>query len=182
MSSLVTTAAPVNYDNENNNTPKEKPIKQQSKAQTYKNKPKKIDKAMLEDLYNNDSDDELPMGDFTPVQKPLHNLQMTTNSPSYIPNDMPVNSPKDFGQLNNTMSANYHQQYIDNYNKAIQSTTISNPNNELLKKLDNILFLLEEQKEEQTHLITEELILYVFLGVFIIYVLDSFVKVGKYVR
>ena len=61
---------------------------------------------------NNDSDDELPMGDFTPVQKPLHNLHMTTNSPSYTPNDMPVNSPKDFGQLNNTMSANYHQQYM----------------------------------------------------------------------
>ena len=54
--------------------------------------------------------------------------------------------------------------------------------NELLKKLDNILFLLEEQRESEKHLITEELILYVFLGVFIIYVLDCFVKAGKYVR
>ena len=59
---------------------------------------------------------------------------------------------------------------------------MSDANSELLKKLDNILYLLEEQKEEQSHLITEELILYVFLGVFVIYVLDSFVRVGKYVR
>ena len=41
---------------------------------------------------------------------------------------------------------------------------------------------MEEQRESEKHLITEELILYVFLGIFIIYVLDSFVRVGKYTR
>ena len=58
----------------------------------------------------------------------------------------------------------------------------SDSNYELLKKLDNILYILEEQHEEKLSYITEELILYVFLGVFIIFMLDSFVKVGKYSR
>ena len=53
------------------------------------------------------------------------------------------------------------------------SPSIDN-NSELLKKLDNILHLLEEQQEEKTNLITEELILYVFLGIFVIYVLRFF--------
>ena len=55
-------------------------------------------------------------------------------------------------------------------------------NEELLKKIDNILFLLEEQRETRTNYVTEELILYVFLGIFVIYLVDSFVKVGKYIR
>ena len=55
-------------------------------------------------------------------------------------------------------------------------------NEELLKKIDNILFLLEEHRETRTNYVTEELILYVFLGIFVIYLVDSFVKVGKYIR
>ena len=85
--------------------------------------------------------------------------------------------------VGSTMSIDMYKEYINNYNNYVSPRPeINNTNNELLKKLDNILYLLEEQKEEQSHLITEELILYVFLGVFVIYVLDSFVRVGKYVR
>jgi aryl carrier-like protein len=42
--------------------------------------------------------------------------------------------------------------------------------------------LLEEQQHEQTQNITEEFILYGLLGVFMIYLVDSFTRVGKYVR
>ena len=42
--------------------------------------------------------------------------------------------------------------------------------------------LLEEQKDERTGNVTEEVILYSFLGIFIIFIVDSFVRVGKYVR
>ena len=55
-------------------------------------------------------------------------------------------------------------------------------NQELMTKLNYLIHLLEDQKEERVGSITEELVLYCFLGVFIIFVLDSFVKVGKYVR
>jgi hypothetical protein len=54
--------------------------------------------------------------------------------------------------------------------------------NKLLEKLNYMIHLLEEQQNEKTSNITEEFILYTFLGVFIIYIVDSFAKSGKYVR
>ena len=45
-----------------------------------------------------------------------------------------------------------------------------------------MIHLLEEQKDEKVNNITEELVLYCFLGVFIIFLIDSFTKVGKYIR
>ena len=53
---------------------------------------------------------------------------------------------------------------------------------ELERKLNYMIHLLEDQKDERVDGITEEIVLYCFLGVFIIFVLDSFAKVGKYVR
>ena len=52
----------------------------------------------------------------------------------------------------------------------------------VLEKLDKIIHLFEETNDEKTNHKGEELILYSFLGVFIIYVLDSFARIGKYVR
>ena len=37
-------------------------------------------------------------------------------------------------------------------------------------------------KDEKTSNVTEELVLYSFLGVFIIYIVDSFARAGKYAR
>jgi nitrate reductase NapE component len=45
-----------------------------------------------------------------------------------------------------------------------------------------MIHLLEEQQDIKTSHVTEELILYSFLGVFIIFIVDSFARVGKYVR
>jgi hypothetical protein len=42
--------------------------------------------------------------------------------------------------------------------------------------------LLEEKQDEKTNNVTEEVVLYSFLGIFIIFVIDSFARVGKYVR
>jgi hypothetical protein len=52
----------------------------------------------------------------------------------------------------------------------------------LMEKLNYMIRLLEEQQHEQTQNITEEFILYGLLGVFMIYLVDSFARVGKYVR
>jgi high-affinity K+ transport system ATPase subunit B len=58
-----------------------------------------------------------------------------------------------------------------------------NFNNELLlQKLNYMINLLEEQQDEKTNNVTEEVVLYSFLGIFIIFVVDSFARVGKYVR
>lgn len=55
-------------------------------------------------------------------------------------------------------------------------------NDVLLNKLNYMINLLEEQQDERTNNVTEEVVLYSFLGVFIIFVVDSFARVGKYVR
>ena len=41
---------------------------------------------------------------------------------------------------------------------------------------------LEDQQDEKTDNVTEELVLYLFLGVFVIFVVDSFARAGKYTR
>ena len=52
----------------------------------------------------------------------------------------------------------------------------------LMEKINYMIHLLEEQQNEKTNNVTEEFILYTFLGIFIIYVVDSFARAGKYVR
>lgn len=53
---------------------------------------------------------------------------------------------------------------------------------ELLEKLNHIILLFEDEREIKTNKKNEEIILYCFLGIFVIYVLDSFVSMGKYKR
>ena len=73
---------------------------------------------------------------------------------------------------------------LTNYGDGYFNTSpdIKYDNNKLLSKLDYIIHLLEEQHNEKTNYITEELILYLFLGIFILFVLDSFARASKYVR
>ena len=70
--------------------------------------------------------------------------------------------------------------YKMNHDNAMNSVE---PNQDLLlKKINYMISLLEDQQDEKTNNVTEEVILYSFLGIFIIFVVDSFAKVGKYVR
>ena len=59
---------------------------------------------------------------------------------------------------------------------------IKNKKDTMLEKLNYMIMLLEEQQNERTDHIMEELILYFFLGIFMIFMVDSFVRSGKYVR
>ena len=52
----------------------------------------------------------------------------------------------------------------------------------LTDKLNYVINLLEEQQDEKTNNVMEEVVLYSFLGIFIIFIVDSFARVGKYVR
>lgn len=67
----------------------------------------------------------------------------------------------------------------DNISRKIQNNHFDNP---MVDKLNYIINLLEEQQDQKTNNVTEEVILYSFLGVFIIFIVDGFTKVGKYVR
>jgi hypothetical protein len=70
------------------------------------------------------------------------------------------------------------------YNSANYNTTIdtSNSSDVLLQKLNYMITLLEEHQDERTNNVTEEVVLYSFLGIFIIFIADTFVRAGKYVR
>ena len=83
--------------------------------------------------------------------------------PGYAPGTNPVNKM-------------YHKM---NYN---MSTNEAPSQDVLLQKLNYMISLLEDQQDEKTNNVTEEVILYSFLGIFIIFIVDSFAKVGKYVR
>jgi hypothetical protein len=52
----------------------------------------------------------------------------------------------------------------------------------LLQKMNYMITLLEDQQDERTNNVTEEVVLYSFLGIFIIFIADTFVRAGKYVR
>ena len=55
-------------------------------------------------------------------------------------------------------------------------------NQELLNKMNKILEMFEDQKEIKTGQKNEEIVLYCFLGIFICYIMDSFVNIGRYSR
>jgi len=52
----------------------------------------------------------------------------------------------------------------------------------LMEKINYMIHMLENMESEKTANVTEEFVLYSFTGIFIIFVLDSFLKTGKYVR
>jgi hypothetical protein len=74
-----------------------------------------------------------------------------------------------------------NKQYY-NSNTSNMSSSGDNSNDLLLKKINYMINLLEEHQDERTSNVTEEVVLYSFLGIFIIFVVDSFSRVGKYVR
>jgi hypothetical protein len=73
--------------------------------------------------------------------------------------------------------------FYNNNNMQINESMYSGTQQDiLLQKLNYMINLLEEKQDERTNNVTEEVVLYSFLGIFIIFVVDSFARVGKYVR
>jgi hypothetical protein len=75
---------------------------------------------------------------------------------------------------------NYSSPFLPSLMSSSSTTNIEN--SILIEKLNYMIHLLEEQQDERTNNVTEEVILYCFLGVFMIFIVDSFTRVGKYVR
>lgn len=77
---------------------------------------------------------------------------------------------------------NYYSQSSESSSNYSSNNMSSDSNQVLIEKLNYMINLLEEQQDQKTGSVTEEVVLYSFLGVFIIFVVDSFARVGKYVR
>ena len=112
----------------------------------------------------------------------------------YIPNYNPnvnqtlqkaaYNTPSGYYPGVNAMSNGFltQSQPYTNMSGSYASGSGSGSQEALMQKLNYMIHLLEEQQDEKTGNVTEEVILYSFLGIFIIFIVDSFARVGKYVR
>ena len=72
-----------------------------------------------------------------------------------------------------------HHHHQQQHHQAMHPSSHSD---NVLEKLNYMINLLEENHDERTGNVTEEVVLYSFLGIFIIFIADSFARVGKYTR
>ena len=130
-------------------------------------KPSKVMQQMTESMMNKDEDEPA-----------------TSTKPRKYP--IPLDSQEGFNSLPKTYASDFYKQYVPYYSQTGSQlpNTTNNLNNrdQLLEKLNYMIHLLEEQKDEKTGHVMEEVILYSFLGVFIIFIVDSFARAGKYTR
>jgi hypothetical protein len=122
-----------------------------------------------------------------------------TPQPNYEGSDnLDLNDYTNYGD--NKTNEEYYKRVLPGYthikNPANKSYYANNNNNNnvnsqipetygqdiLLQKLNYMITLLEDQQDERTNNVTEEVVLYSFLGIFIIFIADTFVRAGKYVR
>ena len=121
-------------------------------------------------------------------------LTKTPNVSENNSNGYPVNVTKEsfkglnYSTISNNDNTGNNNEYIkpfityNNNQLNNEDNMIKHKKDTMLEKLNYMIMLLEEQQNERTDHIMEELILYFFLGIFMIFMVDSFVRSGKYVR
>jgi hypothetical protein len=72
-----------------------------------------------------------------------------------------------FSKLNTEKAANadyqnYFKSYVPYYSNTTNQANLHGSKDELMKKLNYMIHLLEETKDEKTQNVTEELVLYMF--------------------
>ena len=123
------------------------------------------------------------------VPKPMDNddLKLQELQSAYM-NDAQVRDyyrklVPNYNATNKNTNVEHNKQYNSSANSSANSSHVTSDSNQvLIEKLNYMINLLEEQQDQKTGSVTEEVVLYSFLGVFIIFVVDSFARVGKYVR
>jgi len=181
------------FNNEQNNNPIQK------KREGMRNKTlKRRDttrsnakvEAMLQKIHEGDDDNDDDDNNYQPplpssagIERIEHGMDQRMDEQQNIGNESPPSQQEAFTQLPSEYAKQYYQQYVPYFNQGSDDMSPTGVNkDELLTKLNQVIYLLEEQQNEKTGHVTEELILYSFLGIFIIFIVDSFARVGKYVR
>ena len=108
------------------------------------------------------------------------------NSKTLYSPDIPTSpqgavSNNTYNDTPSTYANQYYKQFIPYLNQG-SSEIPGQPKGELIEKINYIIDLLEDQQDYKTNSIFEDLILYAFLGIFVIFIVDSFAKSTKYVR
>ena len=178
-------------DNENENENSSKKISKRKNKTIKKRRTPKVEN-FLNGLQSMDDDDDSEglanfdsseINNFKPPPNPELNVKNDTTQENFIDNAV---SPESFSTLNESNPQNnyqnYYNSYVPYYNNATNNANLHGSKDELMKKLNYMIHLLEEHKDDKTNNVTEELVLYLFLGVFTIFVVDSFARAGKYTR
>ena len=185
MASSLSYSLLENYENINTKSASKR------KNKTIKKKSKKVEK-LLNGLASI-TDDENNLADFSDDLKQFPPQPELTKQPDPvkettidIEDDNDV-TPEAFSTMDTQTAANqnyqnYYNTYVPYYNTPTNNANLHGSKDELMKKLNYLIHLMEENKDEKTQNVTEELVLYMFLGVFTIFVVDSFARAGKYTR
>lgn len=113
----------------------------------------------------------------------LHNSNILYDDEEENMNMSDFEKIEDDNNFNHNVSANNNSYINQYYNEYItQPHQQQNVESELMQKINYMIRLLEENNDEKINNVNEEMILYCFLGVFMILMVDSFSRVGKYVR
>ena len=109
-----------------------------------------------------------------PVQsQTTKTLQRPPTSTNFSANPPPLEKTGDYRQVYNTPNHTYY---------TAPGAGVPKNDDKLWDRLSYIIHLLEEQQNERTEHVMEEYILYVLLGTFVIFVVDSFSRSGRYIR
>jgi hypothetical protein len=120
--------------------------------------------------------DLLPKNNLQPNVKPLFQNNGIASGMGYVANEPSL------GTYNNYKTSYEPTQISHKPYYAKMGLGNGALDDKLMEKINYMIHLLEEQQNEKSNNVTEEFILYTFLGIFIIYVVDSFARAGKYVR
>jgi hypothetical protein len=162
---------------------------------------------LLDKLTSSDDDDNNnKMGDFKPLSPPKINSNSDYSDDTEIKQYIPpvpkysggAASANILGEMKNYGANDTHSQTLSNYNQSYNNKPIaasspyyakmgitgasSSGDTQLMEKINYMIHLLEDQQHEKTANITEEFLLYTFMGVFVIFIVDSFARAGKYTR
>ena len=125
-----------------------------------------------------------PLPSLPSLQPPSNTSNMSSSSTvtSYTPfqNKAASSYSQSYGPTSYSKQVTAKQENFSNMLSSHGNS--SSHEQQLLEKLNYMIHLLEAQQKEPTQNIVEEFLLYGLLGIFIIFLVDSFTRVGKYTR
>lgn len=180
MTSLAFYASPIDEESINN-----EPIDHKKMSRThnktikrYPDPSSKVENMRKQLTFQGIDTSQSNLGEFNPPDMPQSaGIERTREKEEQDTSSNTTDAPVNIESFN-TLPYTSEEPYVPYYDK--QSDTVNR--SDLIHKLDYMIYLLEQQKEQKTDSATEEIILYSFLGIFIIFVLDSFARAGKYTR
>jgi len=189
MSSLAFSASPIDFQ------------KNEEVADKINNNVKnKLNMEFLKKMASGEKETSESANSSSNIQKIHNNLEKDLKSENeqtlgdFYASEMGESVKHQIDKLKSSQDLYHNENILTDYlisNNLNMSKVSGDPRNqiignetrdELLDKLNYIINLFEDEKEIKTNKKNEEIVLYCFLGIFVIYVLDSFVSIGKYKR